>query len=206
VATATPNPRKEQTVNDIDGAQARADFERARRRAAVAGLFVALTRRPAGLLPYREARRGVAVVGERYRGLGAVPVDRIVGSTDRFQDFDRAFRPRRAETAARWQRVARAHYAGTGLPPVRLRRLGGSYFVEDGHHRVSVARALGQRFVDAEVIEVEVIEVEVIEVEARGGERPRPSEGGGRLPRLLAALAAAWPRRLVPATPPILPR
>jgi len=28
----------------------------------------------------------------------------------------------------------------------------GIYYVRDGHHRISVARSLGQQFIDAEVI------------------------------------------------------
>src|SRR5262245_54138521 len=104
-------------------AQARADFERALHRAFAHGVLATLFRRPKSLLPYHEARRGLALGGEHYRGLRVVPIDRIVGSTDRSRDFDRAFRPRRHEVAARWQSVARAHYEGRELPAVRLYQL-----------------------------------------------------------------------------------
>ena len=135
-------------------AQAQADFERAIQRASLRGLLATLARRPNDLLPYHEARRGLALEGETYRGVRAVVLDRIVGSTDRAGDFDRAFRPRRRDAAARWQSVARAHYEGRELPPIRLYQLGDAFFVVDGHHRVSVARAMGQGFIDAEVVEV----------------------------------------------------
>jgi hypothetical protein len=136
-------------------AQARADFERALHRAQTHGVLATLFRRPKSLLPYHEARRSLALGGEHFRGLGVVPIDRIVGSTDRAGDFDRAFRPRRNEIAARWQSVARAYYAGKELPAVRLYQLGDAYFVIDGHHRVSVSRAMGRQFIDAEVVEVQ---------------------------------------------------
>ena len=135
-------------------AQACADFGRSHRRAMLGGLVARLCRRPNDLLAYHEVRRGLAIVAESYRGVRAVPVDRVVGSTDRCRDFDRAFRPRRDHGAGRWVSVARAHGEGKSLPPVQLYQVGDAYFVRDGHHRVSVARARGQAVIDAEVIEV----------------------------------------------------
>lgn len=140
-------------THDPEG-QARADFERAFRRAWLHGLLAPLTRERNDLISYDEARRRVIPEGESDRGLHEVPVERIVGSTDRAQDYDRDFRPRRRHASERWRSVARAAHAGTVLPPVRLRQIGDDYFVVDGHHRVSVARALGQGFVDAEVVEL----------------------------------------------------
>jgi hypothetical protein len=40
------------------------------------------------------------------------------------------------------------------MPPVDLVRIGQIYFVRDGHHRISVARALGRTDIDAYVTEV----------------------------------------------------
>jgi hypothetical protein len=134
--------------------RARVDFDRAHHRALLGALVARLRRRPDVLLAFEEVRRGLAVAAESYRGVRAVPVDRIVGSTDRWGDFDRAFRPRRAHCADRWVSVARAHGEGKSLPPVQLYRIGDAYFVRDGHHRVSVARVRGQAAIDAEVIEV----------------------------------------------------
>ncbi len=38
------------------------------------------------------------------------------------------------------------------LPPVELIQIGHEHFVRDGHHRISVARALGEYDIEAEVI------------------------------------------------------
>jgi len=135
-------------------AEARAAFARARRRAILQDLTAVIARRPNTLRSFAEARRAAAVVGERPRGVLTVPVERIVGSTDRVADYDRAFRPRRSHDAARWQSVARAYHQGKELPAVRLYQLGDAYYVVDGHHRVSVARSLGRDYIDAEVVEV----------------------------------------------------
>ncbi|CAA9555772.1 MAG: hypothetical protein AVDCRST_MAG73-3265 [uncultured Thermomicrobiales bacterium] len=131
----------------------RSDFDRARQKAFVHDLVAALARRPNDLIPYHELRRRVSPEGESYRGLQVVPIDQIVGSMDRFGDFDRAFLPRQRHTAGRWQNVDRAYYNDVTLPPIQLYKVGDVYFVKDGNHRVSVAREKGVDFIDAEVIE-----------------------------------------------------
>jgi hypothetical protein len=134
--------------------RARDDFERAFRRGKLSSLLAELCRRPSHLRSYREARRCLVVTGESDRGICSVPVERIVGSTDRPRDFDTAFRPLRSHAASRWVRVALAQGEGRELPPVQLYQIADAYFVRDGHHRVSVARARGQAWIDAEVVEV----------------------------------------------------
>jgi hypothetical protein len=84
-------------------------------------------------------------------GTRPVPIDRILGSEGRGKDFDAGFRPLRAHSQARWVRVAEAMYMGVTLPPVELIQVGDVYFVRDGHHRVSVAKALGQAEIEAHV-------------------------------------------------------
>ncbi len=80
-----------------------------------------------------------------------VPLDAIVGTVDRLQGFDRHFRPTTPQVRARWERIAAAMRRGEPMPPVDLYRVGEVYFVKDGHHRVSVARALGRHDIDARV-------------------------------------------------------
>lgn len=85
-------------------------------------------------------------------GLRTVPLEKIVGSSGRSQEFDLSFRPRRGKSE-RWLRVARAN--GDELPPVALYKVGGAYFIEDGNHRVSVAKANGKETIEAFVIEID---------------------------------------------------
>ena len=98
-------------------------------------------------------RQRVSPEGESYRGVQTVRLSQIIGSMDRFQDFNREFFPRQRFTAGRWQNVDRAYYQDIHLPPIQLYKVGDVYFVKDGNHRVSVARERGQEFIDAEVIE-----------------------------------------------------
>jgi hypothetical protein len=50
--------------------------------------------------------------------------------------------------------VAAARRRGESLPPIDVYRIGELHFVQDGHHRVSVARALGDTTIEAHVREV----------------------------------------------------
>lgn len=133
--------------------QLRNDFDRARHKAVLHDLLAALNRQTNDLLPFHEIRKRLSPEGESYRGLQTVPIEQIVGSMDRFEDFDRTFLPRRKNTRGRWTNVDRAFYEDIRLPPIQLYKFGDIYFVKDGNHRVSVARERGVEFIDAEVIE-----------------------------------------------------
>jgi hypothetical protein len=84
-------------------------------------------------------------------GTRLVPIAKIVGSEGRCGDFDRDFNPLHDHNRGRWLRIAAARRRGTPLPPVDLVQVGGLYFVQDGHHRISVALALGQTEIEARV-------------------------------------------------------
>ena len=134
--------------------QLQLEFERARNGAWRGDLIALVTRRSNRLTAYQEVRGTQRGHHQRYRGARTVSVREIVGSAERSGDFDRNFRPRGQAAARRWKSVARAAFEGKTLPPIQLVQVGGGYFVVDGHHRVSVARALGIEFLDAEVVEV----------------------------------------------------
>src|ERR671920_231089 len=97
---------------------------------------------------------GVATAGgTRVPPHTAVVPQKIVGSVGRCRDFDRSFMPLRASVGERWKRVDLAFHRNVDLPPVSLYKLGDAYFVEDGNHRVSVARYHGVPGVEAYVTE-----------------------------------------------------
>jgi hypothetical protein len=131
----------------------RQDFERARHKALLHDLVSIVRRQPNELIPYHEVRKRTSPEGESYRGIQIVPVGQILGSVDRFRDFDRTFLPRHSHTSGRWQNVDRAYYEDVRLPPIQLYKVGEVYWVKDGNHRVSVAKERGVEFIDAEVIE-----------------------------------------------------
>jgi hypothetical protein len=113
----------------------------------------AFSHRGRRLYSLHEVDGRLEMTAERYVGVRQVPVHSIVGSVARYQDFDPDFNPLRDNVRARWERVAEAHLVGIMLPPVELLKVGDSYLVRDGNHRVSVARHYGVESIDAEVIE-----------------------------------------------------
>lgn len=103
----------------------------------------------AAILPLSSTLDALGVQGWAEARLADVPVERIVGTVARVDDFDRQFRPRRRHLRERWERVARAGAGLRGSSPVQLIQLGELYFVSDGHHRVSVARSEGIQGIEA---------------------------------------------------------
>jgi hypothetical protein len=127
------------------------DFSRARTRELLSRVSGLMDPSRSGLLPLEDVLAILKPESETYVGMDAVPLDRIVGSEGRYRDFDRHFLPRRDFLKSRWISVDMAHYKDVPLPPIRIYEIGGVYFVRDGNHRVSVARARGQAMIDAEV-------------------------------------------------------
>ncbi|MFW5748194.1 MAG: hypothetical protein ACOCYT_01135 [Chloroflexota bacterium] len=94
----------------------------------------------------------VQMRNQHYMGMKTVDIEEINGTLNKAADFDGEFRPTQRHSEQRWLKVATAMMRGVELPPIELVKVGSSYYVRDGHHRVSVARALGYRFLDAEVV------------------------------------------------------
>ncbi|MGI8805684.1 MAG: chromosome partitioning protein ParB [Thermoleophilaceae bacterium] len=133
------------------------DFSRARRGRLLSRLATRLRREPGDvnvILPFEEVAEALGRVGERSLGLHSIELDSIVGTVDRHKEFDRGFRPTSGRVRPRWERIAHAERRGESMPPIRVFRIGELHFVEDGHHRVSVARAQGRTDIDAYVTEV----------------------------------------------------
>ena len=136
---------------------AQSDFSRARRRQALSRLARRLRREPDDvnvILPFDEVVEALGWRGERRRGLQVIPLDSIVGTVDRSRDFDRRFRPTSRRVRRRWEGIATAIRRGQSMPPIDVYRIGDLHFVRDGHHRVSVARAMGLDSIEAYVTEV----------------------------------------------------
>lgn len=127
-------------------------FDRARTTALWQSVWFRLTRRDSHLLPFSIVATCLSQYQSRHLGIQEIPLTNIVGSVNRSQEFNRAFSPLRDSLRERW--VSVLMLAGTqGWPPVRVIKVGNLYFVEDGHHRISVARWLKNSVIEAEVVE-----------------------------------------------------
>ncbi|MCA9838359.1 MAG: DUF4032 domain-containing protein [Trueperaceae bacterium] len=135
--------------------RARHDAERLRGRAFWNHIRRSLRGLPNELLPFDTIRKHFPLA-EAYSGVQTIPIKNIVGSVDRYRDFDFYFLPRLSLPLNRWIGIRAARLEGKELPPIQVYKLGELYFVKDGHHRVSVGREDGQLYIDAEIIELKV--------------------------------------------------
>lgn len=134
----------------------RMDFDRAHRKAFMRDVLSWMTKSSNHLLPFDEVRRVITLRGQYDLGIRQIPIDHIVGSVNRSNDFDRAFLPRVTNTRGRWMSIDRARLEDVQLPAIEVIKIGDVYFVKDGNHRVSVAQENGQKFIDAYVTEISV--------------------------------------------------
>jgi len=116
-----------------------------------------------------ELRAAGGEAGRVDTGMQVVARQKIIGSVGRWRNLrsDFFYRTRPAITE-RFIRIGQAMQQGVVLPPLELykmkvRRKGAKeeaqvseYYVVDGHHRVAMARQLGQDFLDARVIEYKI--------------------------------------------------
>jgi hypothetical protein len=133
-----------QVYDQSKASRALQQYRMARVRGQLNHLWSALTGRSRSLHRLPKTTAG----GQRFAGLQAVPLRQIRGTEGRTDDFDRDFNPLTDHTRARWLSVFTAWEKDVALPPVELIGVGETYFVRDGHHRISVARALGQDYIE----------------------------------------------------------
>ena len=121
-------------------------------------LQAAITGRSASLPAIGELTRGKAVYNQRHQGSKLVRIADIQASENRSGDFDRSFNPLETHTKSRWLSIAVARLNSQAMPAVELIKVGEVYAVRDGHHRISVARALGEDYIDAHVTTWELVD------------------------------------------------
>jgi hypothetical protein len=133
---------------------ARSTFRKARRQEAYRRLSqVAGRREQRPLLSLDEVSKRLRAFEQTYVGIRPIPVDAIVGTVSRVDDFDRDFLPKRSKIQERWETVEESYPEGD-FPPIVVYELDGRYFVVDGHHRVAIAKQLGTEFIDAEITQL----------------------------------------------------
>lgn len=109
------------------------------------------------LLSFEQVQRLIRDRAEIDRGTQLIDISKIIGSVGRYRDFDRAFLPLSGADAERWKRLDVAMNELRDLPPIDVYKIGDVYFVRDGNHRVSVAKANGLDAIEARVTEVHTI-------------------------------------------------
>lgn len=129
-------------------------FQGARSRAFMQDMLGLLRGKSAELLSFEDVRARLRLREESYRGLQDIPVEKVVGSVGRFKEFTKTFLPKTNEMRERWSRVYAKVNSMEGVPPIEVYQVGDGYFVRDGNHRVSVARQIGAKTIQAHVTEL----------------------------------------------------
>jgi len=133
-------------------------FRQAVRKGGMGRLFSRINGQARSLRDLQTATQRLNIRSRHYAGVQAVLISKIVGSEGRVSDFDASFNPLSEKTRDRWLSVASARLQGKALPAVELIQVGEVYYVRDGHHRISVARAFEEEAIDAQVTVWEVRE------------------------------------------------
>jgi hypothetical protein len=141
----------QENANFLEGVSA---FQTARLHAFWDEVLALVRGKPAELLSFEDIRTRLRLREENYRGLQEVPLDQIAGSVGRYREFTSKFLPKKNKMQERWSRVYAQASGMTGLPAIELYKVGDVYFVRDGNHRVSVARQLGSKTIQAHVTEL----------------------------------------------------
>lgn len=129
-------------------------FRRNVNKAQIADLMAKMTGGKVDLLSYDEVAKRIKSRQQIEMGTQMIPLDKIVGSVGRYRDFTRTFLPRAGVSPERWARVDAVMNSLEGFPPIEVYKIGDVYFVRDGNHRVSVARANGLTHIEAYVTEI----------------------------------------------------
>jgi uncharacterized protein (TIGR00730 family) len=144
------------TLDPIVMSKADEAFTQARRRVFLQRILSFFTgHHPAALLSFEQVRDKLKIRGQRYIGIQTIPLDKIAGTTGRYQEFNRAFLPTQEFIRERWKHIYSVAQSSAGFPAIEVYKIGDVYFVRDGHHRVSVLKELGAPTVEAAVTELE---------------------------------------------------
>lgn len=136
-------------------ASALADFNEARRKASFESILSRFSGRSPDLLSYDDVRRKLHAVESPHQVLREIPLESIIGSLGRYNDFTRSFLPKLESSGQRWALVKSVSDGQAGHQPIEVYQIGEAYFVKDGNHRVSVARQSGAETIQAYVTPVE---------------------------------------------------
>jgi hypothetical protein len=132
------------------------EFNRAKVKGFLEMMLGLITGHNMHLLSFDDVVKKLNLKQSIYRGIQDIPVKNIVGSTGRYEDFTRHFLPRSANEREkeRWRNIFTLAETGKGFPPIDVYKIDQVYFVKDGNHRVSVARALDWETIQAHVTEL----------------------------------------------------
>lgn len=137
-------------INKYLNIEADEAYEKFKRSRGILGFTLGKTEE---LKSFREVQNELKAFNNSYLGIRTVPLDQIVGSVGKIEDFDKNFIPRNKIVKNRWCNIYKEMVSKGNLPPVQLYKIKDEYFAYDGNHRISVAKYLNSKSTEAEVTE-----------------------------------------------------
>lgn len=132
---------------DLEAEEAYDKFKRSR------GILGFTLGKATDLKSFQEVQHETKAYNNSYLGIITVPLDKIVGSVGKIEDFDKNFIPRNKIVKIRWCSIYKEMVSNGNLPPIQLYKIRDEYFAYDGNHRISVAKYLNAKSTEAEVTE-----------------------------------------------------
>ncbi len=108
---------------------------------------------PSAVKSFKDRQEREAAFEARDRGIRTIPLNRIVGSVGRYQDFDSRFQFRHNLPSERLQWIKAAMRRGQPLGPVKLYQIKDDFYVLDGNHRIAAAKELNHDEILARILE-----------------------------------------------------
>jgi hypothetical protein len=105
------------------------------------------------LKKFEDRQRELNAYNSVYLGVKNVEIENVVGSVQKYMDFDKNFIPKNRIIEARWCNIYLGYMNEKQIPIVQLYKVKDEYYVYDGNHRISVARFLNFKIIEAEVTE-----------------------------------------------------
>ena len=129
-------------------------------KATASKLMAKVQSRNSSLVSYSSHTAGKRIATQHFVGKQQVSLTQIKGSMNnsRCNDFTAEFKLKNAHGQERLNNVAKA-WRTKNLSPISLVQVGDIYFVQDGHHRLSIAISQEQELIEAHVTVVELTPV-----------------------------------------------
>ncbi len=114
-----------------------------------------MSKRESILADFSTIEKNLPTYTLKNKGIIAIPIDKIIGSLGRYLDFSETLLPKRSDGSSRYEHIKNLMEKGVNLAPIQVYQILDSYFIIDGHHRVSVAKnEFKAKYIDADVMEV----------------------------------------------------
>ena len=117
------------------------------------GIFGFSFKKKENLKSFSEIQKEENAYNSVNLGIKEVSLDKIVGSVEKYADFDKNFVPKNNVIKQRWINIYIGYTSDSMLPMVILYKIKDNYYVYDGNHRVSVAKFLNFATIEAQVEE-----------------------------------------------------